>query len=167
MAFFPKVEMKHRCYFPGMILLSLVFGPVQSLIYFYSYGSIVSYLPSLMLGLFVGAMASAFIARWIKRSVCAGVVNLGWRPEIVIVMYFSVGLVMGYIVNSHPSWICPLLQLENELGACEIAASAFMSTWLLAFLICVYIWGLVYERRLDQPLRYRAALPEYVSMLSR
>jgi len=154
---------KHRYYFLGLLMLSLAFGPIQSIIYFASYDSVIPYLPILVCGVIVGVVISVVSVQWIKRSQTSGVVNLGWRAEIGCVLYFAIGQMLGEIVDSNQWVVCPVSALSNRVDACLIAASVFMSAVLPVFLGSVYIWGLFYERCIGQQLRYRVACVEFLS----
>jgi len=154
---------KHRYYFLVLLILSLAFGPIQSIIYFASYDSFIPYLPILVCGGIVGVVTSVVSVQWIKRSQTGGVVNLGWRAEIGCVLYFATGQMLGQIIDSNQWAVCPVSALGSGVDACLIAVSVFMPAVLSVFLGSVYLWGLFYERCIGQQLRYRVACVEFLA----
>lgn len=154
---------KHRYYLPALIVLISLLDLIPTVINKFGVHGIVQPTPMIVQGpiqgLPIGITLFILCARWIKKSQSDGVVYLGWGSEFIVILYFIIRGVASWFADMRMSWICSLL-VASEPIQCAIAFSAFWLALELGFLGGVYIWGLIYERKIGRLLMYRMTFLE-------
>lgn len=112
---------------------------------------------AVFLGAVVGAGLVSLACRWIKRHQREGLVYIGWRQELLFLIFLAaIGGVGMHAYWQMPYNICLVLGATHRLD-CNIAFWVMWSTLDIVFLGWLYLWGLRFERLSGRTLVYRFA----------
>ena len=134
---------------------------VPDIFYAIKHNSSGSLLPAALVGFIFGAVLCYPCIGWIKHNQQEGKVRIGYFAEGVIVIGWIGIVAFSWLVAQRmvPGF-CVLLR-EKGPNDCIAAAPVFQTTIEVTWLSILYVWGILFERRIGDRLRFRIPLFDY------
>ena len=151
---------KHRVAIPVLIVLILALM-IPDLMHAYTYNSSGSLIPAAIIGFIIGLAISYPCIRWVRRNQQEGKVLIGRGAMGVVVFgWIVIMLIAGLAAGRFIPGFCTLL-MEKGPNDCIAAIPIFQASIELIWLISIYLWGIIFERKKGYRLKYRAPIFDF------